>query len=220
MSYVFQSGMDIGGKFAEDISNDMIRDEPMFFDSTLEYAYSNGGAITKSFLDAVTSIGLTENVVFDSRVHMLMDGWYPCIPGWHHDDVPRNTSNGQPNYDTPNYHSRHILGMVNADICPTEFLVANQIELPKVEGDVPIYSVWNDIIDSELKDREDMSILQCPDRTLVFFDCNDFHRGTKAIASGWRWFGRVSYNTHRTKSPSNHIRRQVQVYLEFPTRGW
>ena len=216
-SYSFTSQPNVTDiKFAEDISNDVISEEPMFFSSTLKFAYENGGAITKSFLDAVSSLNIDEDMIFDSRVHMLMEGWYPCIPGWHHDDIPRSTQSGQPNYDTPEYHSQHILGLVNSDICPTEFLVGNNIELPKVDDGV-VYGVWNDIIETKKKSN---MVIQCPDRTLVMFGCHDFHRGVKAIRGGWRWFGRVSYATDRVKTPANSIRKQVQVYLEFPTAGW
>lgn len=32
---------------------------------------------------------------WDIKVHMLMPGQYPCIPGWHHDMVPRDESGRQ-----------------------------------------------------------------------------------------------------------------------------
>ena len=52
------------------------------------------------------------------------------------------------------------------------------------------------------------------------FDWQTFHAGVKAVAGGWRWFGRVSRNTDRTKNITNEIRVNAQVYLDFLTEGW
>jgi len=59
-----------------------------------------------------------------------------------------------------------------------------------------------------------------PSNRLVYFDCDTFHTGTKAVKNGWRWFGRVSRNTDRVNKITNEIRKQAQVYLEFPMEGW
>ena len=110
------------GSFATEVDNASIKNEPMFFNSDLKFAYEKGGDITKSFIDNLPD-DWKDNVVFDSRVHMLMPNWYPAIPGWHHDDIPRPTTTlGQPDYDNPSYQSEHIMGLVNADICPTQFI--------------------------------------------------------------------------------------------------
>ena len=213
------------GLFAQAISNDEIKKEPMFFNCDLKFAYSNGGAITKSFINNLPK-DWWDNVVFDSRVHMLMPGWYPAIPGFHHDDVPRPEipvgqhfiTAGQPDYDTPAYHSEHILGLVNADICPTEFAIGECL-MPKVEWGDLIYRKW----DAEVKWLIQAGQLQsvfAKDRTLTMFNCETFHSGQKATRSGWRWFGRVSRNTDRVNKITNEIRQQAQVYLEFPMEGW
>jgi hypothetical protein len=198
----------------------------MFFNSDFDYAYENGGEITRSFLDALPEEWKKEPLVFDSRVHMLMPGWYPAIPGWHHDDVPRAEiptgqhfiTGGQPDYDNPRYKSEHILGLVNAEICPTEFAIGNCL-MPKIkEGDL-IYREWHKEVELLIEDN----ILQkqeCEDRYLYYFDWQSFHSGTKAISNGWRWFGRVSRNTDRVKKVTNEIRVNCQVYLEFPMEGW
>lgn len=85
---VFKPSIKILNPFAVGIDSNAIKNEKMFFNSDLVFAYENGGPITKSFIDNLPEEWKT-NSVFDSRVHMLMPGWYPAIPGWHHDDVPR-----------------------------------------------------------------------------------------------------------------------------------
>ena len=39
--------------FAQFIPNEAIKNEPMFFNSSLEYAYEHGSSITRSFIDAL-----------------------------------------------------------------------------------------------------------------------------------------------------------------------
>lgn len=214
------------GQFAQTISNDEIKKEPMFFNSDFHYAMERGGEITKSFLSALPRNWRQEPLVFDSRVHMLMPGWYPAIPGWHHDDVPRPEipvgqhfiTAGQPDYDNPRYKSDHILGLVNSDVCPTHFAVG-ECTMPAVGENELIYRTWHPEVERLIREGS-MKSEVCKDRTLYYFDCDTFHTGTKAISNGWRWFGRVSRNTERISKITNEIRVNAQVYLEFPMEGW
>ena len=214
------------GKFAQTVGNDSIKNEPMFFNCDLNFAYSKGGAITQSFIDNLPADWQNTGVVFDSRVHMLMPGWYPAIPGFHHDDVPRVDiptgqhfiTAGQPDYDNPRYLSQHILGLVNADICPTEFAIGECL-LKRVPDGELIYRQW----DAEVKELLKSGSLKhavIKDRTLTMFDWQTFHSGQKTNSHGWRWFGRVSRNTDRINKITNEIRVNAQVYLEFPMEGW
>lgn len=205
-------------QFGNEPLDQYVKNEPMMFNATLEWAHENGGPITRKFIESLP-VGWEPDSIIDSRVHMLMPGWWPCIPGWHHDDVPRSVVTGQPNYVDPEYSSEHILGLVNADTAPTEFLIGDiSLELP-TRGET-IYRVWNDQIDEAISTNTGLQVVQAESQMLYQFDCNTFHRGTQCVKGGWRWFGRVSRNTDRMKSPSNEIRRQVQVYLEMPTMGW
>lgn len=214
--YKFNSGFSWSGIFNKDYDESIIKNEPMFFNCSYDFAFENGGPITKSFLSALPFWWKT-NSVFDSRVHMLMKNWYPCIPGYHHDDVPRGL-NGQPNYDNPEYTSEHIMGLVNGEICPT-IIAQGECEMPQVpEGEI-VYKVWHKKVDDLIKSKE-MVPFECPSGVLIYFNWQTFHTGQKAKNNGWRWFGRISRNTNRTKNITNEIRKQVQVYLEFPMEGW
>lgn len=221
----FDSQFRLRTGFAQNIGNDEIKNEPMFFNSDLEFAYENSGPITRSFIENLP-LDWKSDVIFDSRVHMLMPGWYPAIPGYHHDDVPRPpipvgqhfATAGQPDYDNPRYLSRHILGLVNGDICPTHFAVGRS-EFSQIHGGELIYRQWHQEVMAKLETGE-LSKHIAPDRTLVEFDWQTWHTGSKAVRNGWRWFGRVSRDTDRVLTPSNEIRHQVQVYMEFPMEGW
>lgn len=222
----FNSKAEIVGRFALDINNDQIKKETMFFNCSLQYAYENGGPITQSFIDSLPEEWKTVDAVFDSRVHMLMPGWYPAIPGFHHDDVPRPDiptgqhfiTAGQPDYDNPRYHSSHILGLVNADICPTH-MATGLSTFSRVEDGELIYRQWHKEVLEKIESGE-LNKWNVPDRSLCEFNWETWHTGSMAVGNGWRWFGRVSKDTDRTKKITNEIRVNAQVYLEFPMEGW
>lgn len=222
----FNSQILLIAPFAIGIGNEKIKNEPMFFNADLHFARNEGGPITRAFIDALPSDWRSADTVFDSRVHMLMPGWFPAIPGFHHDDVPRPAipvgqhfgTAGQPDYDSPRYRSEHIMGLVNADVAPTDFAIG-ECTMPRVEDGDLVYRRWHVEVERLLAAGA-LARVKAPDRQLIGFDCDSFHTGTKAVGSGWRWFGRVSRNTERARTITNEIRSQVQVYLEFPMEGW
>lgn len=219
----FRSSIAGIGPFEAEISD--IKNEPMFFNASYDFAYEHGGTITRSFLSALPDLW-KKDVVFDSRVHMLMPGWYPAIPGFHHDDVPRPEipagqhfiTAGQPDYDNPRYRSEHILGLVNAETCPTVFALGS-CTMPAVPEGELIYRRWHQEVERLISEGR-LEVVEAPSNQLIYFDCDTFHTGVKARSNGWRWFGRISRNTDRVKNITNEIRNQVQVYLEFPMEGW
>lgn len=211
---IFKSYVGVGAEMPE-FSQDEIKNEPMFFNCTAPFALEHGGPITKAWLARVDPLVMIADPVIDTRSHMLMQGWYPCIPGWHHDDVPRSTADGQPNYKDPEYFSYHCAALINAKIAPTEFIIGD-IEVPEPEHGRITYEQWDRYLDGP-GSRQGTRI-SAPDRRLLYFDAATFHRGVEAKANGWRWFGRLSINTHR--KPTNEIRRQVQVYLGVVNAGW
>lgn len=193
--------------------------EVMFFGASPAFVRQTAGApITNAVLNAaVEALGAQdlEHVVIDTRVHMLMPGWYPCIPGWHHDDVARTRSDGQPNYAEQPYLSRHVLLVLNADLAPTEFAIGVH-ELPDVPLGQKVYETWHPIVERQIEAGE-LQRVAVKDRYLYTFDWQAMHRGVEAAEAGWRYFCRASVRTPRHR---NEIRRQVQAYLPAVNAGW
>jgi hypothetical protein len=229
MMMTFDSRFHAVGMLKAGITEKMVKDEPMLFSASVKFALEHGGPITRSFIHNMPDEYFEDQTAtLDTRVHMLMPGWFPCIPGWHHDDVSRNTPTGQPNYDDPAYRTRHVLALVNADIAPTEFAYGPVIVPRPKEGET-VYKVWDEAIERTRAPRPAYSLDEPPppltfevhkvaDRVLYEFDDTTFHRGTAAVAHGWRWFGRVTIGRKRVKPPE--IRRQVQVYMPTINAGW
>lgn len=194
-----------------------IKNEPMLFSADISYALAKGGPITTEFIERLPCVP-GRSYLIDSRVHMLMLGWYPCIPGWHLDDIPRTRADGQPDHEHPAYESENIMAIVG-DASRTEF-IEGQLDLkdvPLYEG--AVYGRWNAEINKILaRGNNTIHVRPVVPSTIVHFGYGAFHRGVPATKNGWRFFIRANYNTAR--KPMNEIRKQTQVYLPIPEVGW
>jgi hypothetical protein len=191
-----------------------VRDEPMFFSAGTRIAWNEGGAITRAFLQAVPKDWL-EDGIFDSRVHMLMEGWYPCIPGFHVDDAPRcDRKDGQPNHINPSYQAEHIFVIVGD--CSQTRMLDGELVLPEPEdgSGVTTYRLWDEQLNASSQGIASWAV----SGQLYWFDWQGVHRGSPATKAGWRWFGRISRGTPRKKT--NEMRKQVQVYISPINKGW
>lgn len=224
----FNSAYDVLPGELPDFDPLTVEEEPQFFSADIAYALDKGGPITRAFIGLLPAHILDNpNAVFDSRVHMLMEGWYPCIPGWHLDDIPRTRLDKQPNHANPHYRAEHILALVGN--CSRTAFLKGIIRLQDVpdgmlgeQGVCPetsIYGKWHKEIEALLYVSEGRVVEEyAPERRLIHFNDQSFHRGSPATHSGWRWFGRISWNTER--AIYNKIRTQTQVYLPVPEQGW
>lgn len=166
---------------------------------------------------------LLSDVLIDTRVHMLMPGWYPCIPGWHHDAVPRTRPDGQPDYSPGGNRSEHLLMILGDDIAGTEFATGTA-EFTEPSGLPVVYQHWH----PEVEQAVASGILQrhtVKPGELVRFDDRTFHKGVAATGNGWRWFVRISRffdaeGNHIRVAPRNEVRHQAQVYMDNPFAGW
>jgi hypothetical protein len=210
----FKSDFQVGEKLSP-YSEAEIKNEPMIFSGTKAFALEHGGPITREFISRLPKY--TEFLI-DSRVHMLMPGWYPCIPGWHLDDVPRTRPDGQPDHTHPAYKSWNVMAILG-DASVTEF-IKGDLELEDVgynEG--AVYGRWNAEINHRLVEKDcKIAIRRVPDATMLSFKFGAFHRGVPATKNGWRLFIRANFNTAR--KAMNEIRKQTQVYLPVPEAGW
>ncbi len=91
--------------------------------------------------------------------------------------------------------------------------------MPAIAEGGLIYREWHKEVIRLLECGELESVMAASGK-MYHFNWQTFHQCTKAVGSGWRWFIRLTRNSDTVKSPMNEIRKQVQVYLEFPMEGW
>lgn len=219
LTHTFDSQIEIGEQVVFKADEMTVKNEPMLYQCSYTEAMVLGGPLTATFLSALRQhLKQTEldNLIIDSRVHMLMKNWYPCISGMHHDLVPRTRIDKQPNYINPEYHSRHCMMLVNGDIAPTEFAIG-KADFPEVPIGEIYYRKWHPIVIDKINNGE-LKKVSAPSNRLIFFDWQTWHQGVKAIGNGWRFFIRASWN--HTETPKNELRKQVQIYMDQPNDGW
>ena len=198
-----------------------ISQEPMLFMASRRFAFSHGGELTRQVLvqlekqDAFRMVPTRFHPVIDTRVHMLMPGMYPTIPGWHCDGVPRRGPDGQPDLSLMDPEQKHwSVYMASGDgVSPTEFIFDN------VSVRYHTRHVWGSVNQSVLRRQnssEPLKVIRAAPGEIYGFNSKTLHRATPCTERGWRFFFRLSY---MESEPANQIRRQTQVYM-LGEDGW
>lgn len=211
-----------------DIDADAIQSAVSLRQASLENAILFGGEAIRELLVAAPIEQSRPHIFVDTRVSYLMKGWYPSIPGWHTDGVPRGEtgnplSKGNPNLElqvfhsldsfdeTPIYHSITV-GLDS----PVEFLQnPERIFLDNHDND----SLYEELSKKIEYAREQFDIPTItPHGAWTTWDWWNIHRAQPAKSSGWRLLIRVTESRYppRTK---DFIRSQNQVYVP-ETFGW
>jgi len=206
-------------------NEETIKNEPMVFSATPSFAYNNGGPLTKHAVDFISQFADTkeDNVIIDTRVHMLKPGWFPSIPGWHCDAVPRDNNGHVLLGSNRRKDIRHVLFVVDCGSGSlTEFPEGNSslsyLNFPPVDQSKEnLWGVRSQIIKGQIK-AGNIVTRQVESGKFYLFDAYDYHNTTPATGHGFRFFFRASFNTLSTAR--NEKRNQVQTYLPYEDLGW
>lgn len=200
-------------------SQEDIKQEPMLFSCDYSFARSYGGDLTNLILDQLLSdpkfcTDLYENphkLVIDTRVNMLTRGIYPSIPGWHCDDVPRQSRLNQPDFTQISEGMAHYIVVLSdkPNISGTEFITSTHTF--KLDPKNVWFSLNKSVNKAKIQTRKLVS------GEVLEFNPLAIHRATPAKHYGWRLFFRASF-TYR--KPVNEIRNQTQVYCDVKNAGW
>lgn len=200
-------------------SVEAVRDEPMLFGATLDFAKREGGHLTRVLCAWLEDLDPHSNVIVDTRTHMLMKGWYPAIPGWHCDAIPRK-EDGQPDFNDPRIAGiRHFMCVIDCGTeALTEFVTFKDVPIwPETPEGENVWAVRSRMINNMPPDKLDVVTVES--NVLYEFGPHDYHRAMPAKRNGgWRFFFRASVDT--TNLPKNVIRKQTQVYLPDVDMGW
>lgn len=196
------------------------------WNASLDDAVRYGGEITRLALRAMNIRHDRKHVIVDTKIHMLMKGMSPAIPGWHTDGAPRDNNknpggSGKP--DTfaqegdPRPNRYHLL--VTGSGCLTKF-IEHPVWVPiPSEPSYEVYNTMSNFIQQKTMEypsmaREPVRAMTIPSATVVEFDWWDIHTGVIATANEWRYLIRVAESDYYEprKDLREIIRMQSQVY--------
>lgn len=152
----------------------------------------------------------------DVKVHMLMSGWYPCIPGWHYDFITRDKNRGILPNSKQDEKIIHWMVVLGENIIPVQFLRARDI---KTIIKKPLH--WNAVNTAinTLIEKNKAAPLQIDPGDIIKFRGNELHQGLPAEQYCWRYFFCASLfpknHPQRPTGTRGKIRIQQQVYLDI-----
>lgn len=213
------------GNSIESPSQDVLRNTLGLVNASIEDAIRYGGDITKAAIGAMKLRNDRKNLIVDVKIHMLMPGFYPAIPGWHCDGVPRGTGMNPLSKENPRMDLQILINegklpgirptryhmLVTGAGCLTEF-VNGPIQLDDNSPDwktSKIYARMNEQVENREAPR-----ITVPSCQVTEFDWWDIHRGVQAKVHEWRYFIRVAEIdiAEPEKDLRKVIRTQHQVY--------
>lgn len=213
------------GRSVTPMSEAAIKATPGLWHADLDDAYRYGGEVTRHVLAHVALHGDRQYVVVDAKVHMLLPGFMPAIPGWHTDGVPRWDGNrwqpeiGDPSIfvqddwegSAPRYHL-----YVSGSGCLTRFMAEEtELDIPDDVGPA-LYSN----ISAQIGEQPAQRVATYPGR-VIEWDWWNLHTAQKAARREWRYLCRVTETDNLAPETDLRqvIRTQEQVYV--PTDfGW
>lgn len=210
------------GQSIEQPSVSEIKNTFSLWNASYDDAIRYGGDLTREALRVMNLRHDRKHIIVDTKIHMLMKGMSPGIPGWHVDGSPRDNlknPNGSGMPDTfaqegdDHFNRYHLL--VTGNGCLTKFL-QDPVLIPI--PDKPSFEVYTEmssyVQDSLLSDSQFGNPINVPTGTVVEFDWWSIHTAIIATQKEWRYLIRVCETDYYEpqKDLREVIRMQNQVY--------
>ncbi|ANA86232.1 hypothetical protein SEA_LOZINAK_75 [Gordonia phage Lozinak] len=200
------------------ISDDQIEGTPNLRRASLSDAILFGGPAVRDLLERAPIVGDREYVFVDTKVSMLMPGWYPAIPGWHTDGVPRGDNGHPSDYGHPSLpkqltqRSPRFHTIIAGNPCLTEFLKGDyELEIEHDQDNV-LYSEMTNKVE-ELAGRRTRTLMAPKPQVWASWDWWQIHRAGEANRRGWRLLIRITESDLVRPATRDFIRTQNQVYV-------
>lgn len=215
------------GKAIEQPSQELVKNTLGLHNASLDDALKYGGELTRAALGAMNLTMSKKYIVVDTKIHMLLPGMCPAIPGWHTDGVPRGNSLDPTAKDKPNIHAQEDMDspifhlLVTGESCLTHFIKDRDVELSV--PDQPSTKLYQDIssqVDDLVQSKQVESYV-APSCVPITWDWWELHTGVPATKHEWRFLIRVTEtDIQKPKTDLREIiRTQQQGYMPL-NFGW
>jgi hypothetical protein len=221
-----RSGLLFGNPI-EQPSQELIKNTLGLHNASLEDALKYGGDLTRSAIGAMNLTMKKKYIIVDTKIHMLMPGMCPAIPGWHTDGVPRGNTLDPTAKQAPNIQSQEQMDspvfhlLVTGESCLTQFIRERnyELEVPKTP-DTKLYKMISKQVNEKVKNRE-LTSFEAPSCTPVMWDWWEIHTGVPAKKHEWRFLIRVTESDIQKPKTDlrDIIRNQQQGYMPMDF-GW
>jgi hypothetical protein len=226
MSHIFNSqAPELFGR-CDPASEDELKNEPMLYGASIQFAQEHGGKITRDITSAIFKRLIGGEIsnhavkgyhpVIDTKVMLLLPGQYPCIPGWHCDGVIRQSRGDQPNLKTLSENISHYicsLSSAKEAHCGTD-IIAEHMAIP--DKNIDTDKVWGSVNRFISQTSPRPTAIDTVNGDIYRFNRSTLHRGQQCKERQWRFFYRLSFYH---MPAMNEVRQQVQVYAD-PSQGW
>ena len=210
----------VKGLTIEQPSQSLVKNTFGLWNASLDDAAKYGGELTRYAIRKMNLRHDRKNIIVDTKVHMLMPGWSPAIPGWHADGAPRDKVTFNPNgSDKPDTFAQETLRpnryhiLVTGTGCLTQYINRPlYVPIPS-EPSYDVYSIMSKYV--QRKVTEQPEIVSSFDSCRVYeFDWWDIHTGVIATKKEWRYLIRVCESDfyEPQKDLREVIRMQSQIY--------
>jgi len=217
------------GKSIEPPSQTEVKSSTQMVNASLDDALKYGGDLTRLAISQMNLRFDRKYVVVDTKVHMLMPGMSPAIPGWHTDGAPRDEKfspigSGPPNMFLQNQliSPRYHLMVTDGGNSFTEFLKQSLTIRVPLHPKPSLYNHLTRYVDSLYEDTPNKDYIDIAWPNQIYeFDWWNLHRGVPAKEKGWRYLIRVTESDYLEPWTDlrDILRTQIQVYVP-ETFGW
>ena len=207
-----------------------IENTPTLRQASLDTALRFGGTLTRKAIGAMNLTNSRKYIVVDTKIHFLMKGWCPSIPGWHTDGVPRGKELNPAGSGLPDIGSQAIIKnrppIYHLLVCGSNSLT-NFIEDRNIELEVPdeptdyLYAAITKDVKEKLAYRK-INTFTLPECQVITWDWWELHSAEWASERGWRYLIRVTETDDIVprRKLEEVFRYQNMIFVKSDEIGW
>ncbi|PKR83515.1 hypothetical protein [Heyndrickxia camelliae] len=224
---LFNRNEPVFGKPIEQPSQELVKNTLGLHNASLEDALKYGGDLTRAAIGSMNLTMKKKYIIVDTKIHMLIPGMCPAIPGWHTDGVPRGANLDPTAKQAPNIHAQEEMDspifhlLVTGTSCLTKFIKDRNIDLAVPdEPDTKLYKMVSSQVNQKVLNGE-LETYEAPSCVPVMWDWWEVHTGIPAKHHEWRFLIRVTESDIQQPKTDlrDIIRTQQQGYMPMEF-GW